>query len=362
MGSVQAWWHLLTSVGPGLRAGRQSDTMFRYYVHQSLADIGFFEYLRQPRTYGEILAHFGFIDSEYSREVMDTLVNDSRRILLLNDGHFRLHPEVTFPSLEEVLRKIDARIRPFASLAEGMKDNILDRLHEERVGIAELFERGEISLVDRFNVLLGAGVYSKMRQGVFAVVGREELAWLRGKQLLDIGCGSGRETAELWLKFGGDIHITAIDPVPGMIENAELRFESLLDEIAADHPAVTPDNRPIFKLASATQLPFEDNSFDASFWLHVLHWTSNPRRAIGEAVRVVRPGGLHLGAQAFKPEANPYFNLVIRGHRNSYGFFWRDEYRRWFREQGVEINLITPAGFTCARNRKDARPAPASGE
>ena len=76
MGSFGAWWHLLTSVGPGLRAGRQSDTMFRYYVHQSLADIGFFEYLAEPRTYGEILARFGFIESEYTREVMETLVND----------------------------------------------------------------------------------------------------------------------------------------------------------------------------------------------------------------------------------------------------------------------------------------------
>ena len=68
-----------------------------------------------------------------------------------------------------------------------------------------------------------------------------------------------------------------------------------------------------------------------------------------------------MGGQAFKPEANPYFNLVIRGHRNSYGFFWRDEYRRWFREQGVEIELVTPAGFMCARNRKDSLPVPASG-
>jgi ubiquinone/menaquinone biosynthesis C-methylase UbiE len=362
MGSIGAWWHLLTSVGPGLRAGRQSDTMFRYYVHQSLADIGFFKYLAEPRTYGEILARFGFIESEYTREVMETLVNDSHKVLQQTDGAYRVHPQAHFPSLDEVLRKVDTRIRPFASLAEGMKDNILDRLHEERVGIAELFERGEFSLVDRFNVLLGTGIYSKMREGVFAVASRAELASLRGERLLDIGCGNGRETAELWLKFGGDIHITAIDPVPGMIEHAEQYFEALLDEIGPNHPPVTPDNRPTFRLASATQLPFDNDSFDASFWLHVLHWTSDPSLAVREAVRVVRPSGLILGAQSFKPYANPYFNLVIRGHRNSFGFFWRDEYRRWFREQGVEIELVTPAGFMCARNRKDARLVPASGE
>ena len=51
MGKLRAWWHLLTSVGPGLRAGRQSDTMFRYYVHQSLADIGLF---RVPRRTSDL--------------------------------------------------------------------------------------------------------------------------------------------------------------------------------------------------------------------------------------------------------------------------------------------------------------------
>jgi ubiquinone/menaquinone biosynthesis C-methylase UbiE len=361
MGKLGAWWHLLTSVGPGLRAGRQADTMFRYYVQQSLADVGLLEFLRQPRSYGEILARFGFIDSEYTREVMDTLVMDPRHVLMLNGGHYSLHPQAHFPLLDEVLRNVDPRIRPFASMAEGMKNNILDRMREERIGIAELFERGEVSLVDRFNALLGGGVYSKMRLGILALVAPEDKAWLKGKRLLDIGCGNGLEAAELWAHWGGDIHITGIDPVPGMIEHAERNFEKTLDEIWPQHPPVTPENRPVFKLASATQLPFEDDSFDATFMLHVLHWTSDPRKAIHEAARIVHPGGLHMAGNGFKPEASPYFNLVVRGHRNSYGFFWRDDLRRWFREQGVETDLVTPAGFMCARNRKDLLPAPASG-
>ncbi len=201
--------------------------------------------------------------------------------------------------------------------------------------MAELFERGEFSLVDRFNVLLGTGIYSKMRQGVFAVASRAELASLHGKRLLDIGCGNGRETAELWLKFGGDIHITAIDPVPGMIEHAEQYFEALLDEIGPNHPPVTRDNRPTFRAGERHAAALRGQ--------HLRRLLLAPRSALdfrpkpggaGGCSRVVRPGGLILGAQSFKPYANPYFNLVIRGHRNSFGFFWREEYRRWFREAG----------------------------
>ncbi|MBM3121389.1 MAG: methyltransferase domain-containing protein [Chloroflexi bacterium] len=359
MGMLGAWWHLLSSIGPGLRGGRQADAQMQFFVHQSLADIGFWEFLREARTYGEILARFGFLDSDYTREVMDTLVNDPRHTLTLNDGRYSLHPDARFPSLEEVVRKSDARLRPFISLCEGMKENVLSRMREERIGIAELFERGEVSLVERFSAFQGGSFYSRIRLGVLAVVSPEDKAWLKGKRLLDIGCGTGRETAELWLQFGGDIHITAIDPVPGMIEHAEANFERFVRETSPQHPPVTSENRPVFKLASATQLPFDDDSFDATFWLLVLHWTSDPARAISEAVRVVRPGGLHLSCNGFKPEANPYTNLVIRGHRNSYGFFWREDFRRWFREQGVEANPVTPAGFTCARNRKDLLPVPA---
>jgi ubiquinone/menaquinone biosynthesis C-methylase UbiE len=354
MGKLGAWWRVLSTAGPGLRAGRQFDSLYRYYVSQSLAEIGFFEFLSQPRSYGEILVQFGFLDSDYTREVLDTLVKDPHGFLVLADGAYRVHPKAYFPSLDEILRKVDPHIRAFASLAEGMKGNILGRMREERVGISELFERGEVSIVDRFNTVLGMGLYTNMRKAVFELLTPEDRAGLKGKRLLDIGCGSGRETAELWLQFDGDIQITAVDPVPGMIELAERNFEKLVEETAPKHPPITADSRPVFKLGSATQLPFDDDSFDASFWLFVLHWTSDPQRAIRESVRVVRPGGLLLGGQGCKPTANPYFNLVVRGNRNSYGFFWYDDLRRWYRELGTEIDIVTPAGLYCAPNRKDA--------
>jgi ubiquinone/menaquinone biosynthesis C-methylase UbiE len=108
---------------------------------------------------------------------------------------------------------------------------------------------------------------------------------------------------------------------------------------------VTDANRPVFEEASATQLPYEDNTFDAvlSFWM--LHWTPDPRQAIAEMARVVKPGGLVFGSQAFRPEANPYFDLVFRTNENCYGMFWREDFHRWFAEQGMEVELATPVGI-----------------
>ncbi len=350
MRMLKVWWHILTSAGTGMRAGRQADQLFRYYVFRTLEDLGFFEFLRSPRSYGEILAEFGFVDGPYTREVIDTLVNDNPNMILENGGHYATNGEVHRPTLEEILYRTDHRIRPFVMMAEGMSGNILDRLQAEVVGFTEVMEREEYQLLSKFDLVLGSKIYSAMRSAAFAFLGRERFAWLRGKHLLDSGCGSGRETAEIWLKFNGDIKLTAIDPVPSMIELARNNFEIYLDEMDPDHPPVTEENRPRFEVASATHLNFPDNSFDACFWLFILHWTADPRKVIHEAVRVVRPGGVIFGAQPFKPEASPYFNLVIRSSRNSHGFFWREEYHHWWSEAGLRIDLATPAGMFRAIN------------
>jgi ubiquinone/menaquinone biosynthesis C-methylase UbiE len=347
---LKVWWHILTSAGTGMRAGRQADQLFRYYVFKTLSDQGFFDYLQEPRRYGDILARFGFIDGAYTREVIDTLVYDKPAVIIQNDGHYQVNPEVRLPELEEIIYRTDPRIRPFVMMAEGMSRNILDRLQAENVGFAEVLERDEYEALAKFDTVLGNQIYTSMRAAALAYLGNERFEWLRGKHLLDSGCGSGRETAEIWLKFNGQIKITAIDPVPSMIEMAEERFESLLDELDPDHPPVTDENHPVFEVASATQLPYPDDHFDACFWLFILHWTPDPRKVIHEAVRVVRPGGVIFGAQPFKPEANPYFNLVIRSSRNSNGFFWREEYHHWWSEAGLRIDLATPAGMFRAIN------------
>jgi ubiquinone/menaquinone biosynthesis C-methylase UbiE len=347
---LKVWWHIISSAGTGMRAGRQADRLFRYYVFKTLSDLGFFAFLEEPRRYGAILARFGFIDGPYTREVIDTLVYDKPAIIIHNNGHYQINPEVTLPTLEEVLARTDRRIRPFVMMAEGMSRNILDRLQAENVGFAEVLERDEYEALSKFDTVLGNQIYTSMRSAAFAYLGKEQFEWLRGKHLLDSGCGSGRETAEIWSKFKGQIKITAIDPVPSMIEMAEERFESYLDELDPSHPPVTDENRPVFDVASATQLPYPDDHFDACFWLFILHWTPDPRKVIHEAIRVVRPGGLIFGAQPFKPEANPYFNLVIRSSRNSNGFFWREEYHHWWAEAGLRIDLATPAGMFRAIN------------
>jgi ubiquinone/menaquinone biosynthesis C-methylase UbiE len=347
---LKVWRLLLTNVGFGMRAGRQADQLFRYYTLKTLADIGFFDYLKEPRTYGQVLAEFEFADNAYTRELLKILATDKHNVIIEENDRYRRNPSQALPHLDATISRTDKRIHNFVLLAEGTARTVIPRLRNESVALSDTFEQEGRQFLTKFDKVLGNHIYSAMREAAFTYLKGEERDWLRGKTLLDVGCGSGRETAEIWLKLGGNIHITAIDAIPGMLELAERDFAIILKEINPAHPPLVDSNRPTFKLANATQLPFDDNSFDSLFWLFVLHWTSDPRKAISEAVRVVKPGGLIFGAQAFKPEANPYFDLIIRTNENCHGFFWREEYRHWFGEHGLEIDMATPAGVFWTRN------------
>jgi ubiquinone/menaquinone biosynthesis C-methylase UbiE len=102
---------------------------------------------------------------------------------------------------------------------------------------------------------------------------------------------------------------------------------------------------------SAGDLDFPDESFDAIFHSTLLHWTPDPERAIQEMGRVLKPGGLVFGTQVTKPHPSPYIDLIVQVHENVYGFFWEQEFRRWYERAGVQLSIVTPAGIFKGRKR-----------
>ena len=342
MRKIKIYWRLFRLFGNAMRTGRQTDQIFRYFVVKALDDIGLFAFLDQPRSFGEIMSHFQFQDREYAQEVLEILNLDKKNLISSNSDRYVNNPEVALPDFDEIMGKADPRIHQMSTLAEAMQDSILERLQKEKVGVKDVFERNQKKVVNTFNQLLSGNIYSTVRELCFDYLLPEERNWLQGKELLEIGCGTGLETAEIWLLLDGNISITAVDTVPAMLDLADLQFEDLIKQLRNDHPPLSNDNRPTFELANAIALPYPDESFDAVFWSMMLHWTSDPAKAICEAVRVLKPGGLIFGSQAGKPQVNPYANLVIRSSRDSYGFFWKEDLIHWMAECGIEIDNLPP--------------------
>ena len=117
---LRAYWHILKSVGGGMKAGRQNDLIFRYFVLETLDNLGLFEYLKQPRAYGEILAEFGFYDGEYTQEIFNTLLHDSNNVIIQNSGTYVVNLDVPLPSIESILAKTDSRLHFMRQMAESL--------------------------------------------------------------------------------------------------------------------------------------------------------------------------------------------------------------------------------------------------
>lgn len=107
---------------------------------------------------------------------------------------------------------------------------------------------------------------------------RESLR-LRGRHLLEIGCGLGFDSVEL-MKRG--VRVTAVDLTPTAVRLAREHFRLA---------GVTPVE---LRVDNALSLGFPDESFDAVWANGVLHATGDTRRAVAEVRRVLRPGGRAL--------------------------------------------------------------------
>jgi SAM-dependent methyltransferase len=101
----------------------------------------------------------------------------------------------------------------------------------------------------------------------------EAIDWLLpsgARNVLDLGAGTGKLTTRL-VERG--LHVVAVDPIPEMLE--------VLRTSLPETPAL---------LGTAEEIPLDDNSVDAVLVAQAWHWF-DPKRAIAEVARVLRPGG-----------------------------------------------------------------------
>jgi SAM-dependent methyltransferase len=95
-----------------------------------------------------------------------------------------------------------------------------------------------------------------------------------GEQVLDLGCGTGR-MSELVARAGGSV-AAAIDLAPAMVDRAQVRLR--------------PWGVPVYEM-DAQSLTFADGAFDAVVAGFSLMFCPDHGAALGEARRVLRPGG-----------------------------------------------------------------------
>ena len=110
-----------------------------------------------------------------------------------------------------------------------------------------------------------------------------------GQKVLDLAAGTGR-SSEPYADAG--VTVVACDFSPGMLEVGKRRRPDI-DFVAGD----------------ATNLPFADNSFDATTISFGLRNVNEPHKALAEMLRVTKPGGRLVIAEFSYPVA-PLWRMV----------------------------------------------------
>lgn len=120
----------------------------------------------------------------------------------------------------------------------------------------------------------------------FHIGGREATAYTTQKMaltpethMLDIGCGIGGAARFIHHQYGA--RVSGVDLTPEYIEVARALNEKLGIGDALD-----------LRVASALELPFEDQSFDGALTMHVAMNIKDRPKLYAEAARVLKPGAI----------------------------------------------------------------------
>jgi ubiquinone/menaquinone biosynthesis C-methylase UbiE len=115
---------------------------------------------------------------------------------------------------------------------------------------------------------------------------------IRSGKLLDIGTGSGRLAIGLAGVKKSEFDITALDISESMLRAARVKAKK-----------AGAGDKIKFVLASASDLPFADQTFNIVVSYASLHHWQEPERIFNEIQRVVKPGG----------------TVIVRDNRRIYG-------------------------------------------
>jgi ubiquinone/menaquinone biosynthesis C-methylase UbiE len=143
---------------------------------------------------------------------------------------------------------------------------------------------------------------------------------LRGKRVIDIGCGDGTYSAE-WAGRGAPARAVAVDPSAEAIRVAGERFAS---------------NGIEFAVHSAYELPWQADAFDIACIRCALHHMEEPVEALREALRVaplvlvIEPNGYNPVLKVLE-KISPYH---VQHEERSYAPRTLD---RWLQELGATI-------------------------
>ena len=138
-------------------------------------------------------------------------------------------------------------------------------------------------------------------------------------KVLECACGTGMFSVKIAPCVNA---LTATDFADGMLKRAKKKCSKF--------------SNVLVESGDITALKYEDNSFDKAVAANVIHLLDDPKKAIDELKRVVKPGGtivIPTYIHFKRSVAADVFNKAGAGFKRH---FDEDTYKEFFRELGIE--------------------------
>ena len=190
-------------------------------------------------------------------------------------------------------------------LKEGLYEDIINRLKEQNIALDHV-KRSDIAGTDEFHVR-GAAVSKELANTID----------LNGLNVLDVGCGLGGPCRMLADEY--NCQATGID-----LSNEYIRTANKLSELVNLH------NKTTFIQGNATELPFEDNTFDVVWTQHVQMNIPDKKKFYSEINRVLKLGGHFL-----------FYDILKKGNgKVNYPMPWASDSNLSFLCKAEEMNYF----------------------
>jgi 2-polyprenyl-3-methyl-5-hydroxy-6-metoxy-1,4-benzoquinol methylase len=160
---------------------------------------------------------------------------------------------------------------------------------------------------------------------------------LQGAKFLDGGSGGGHFSAEA-VRRGAVV--TSLDVGEALLKQVAQRCNSTR------------------VVGSLLNLPFDDHSFDVVMSSEVIEHTDDPRRAVKELARVLRPGGYLVvtsPGRLWQPVVRAASALKLRRYQGNENFLWPSTAARIVRESGIDILQLCGFNILPIFSRRFAR-------
>lgn len=137
-------------------------------------------------------------------------------------------------------------------------------------------------------------------------------------KVLECACGTGMFSVKIAPCVKS---LTATDFADGMLKRAKKKCSKF--------------SNVLIESGDITALKYEDNSFDKAIAANVIHLLDDPKKAIDELKRVVKPGGTIVIPTYIHFQRSVAANVFDKAGAGFKRHFDEDNYKEFFRELGV---------------------------